>query len=1055
MKKPNQNLFRIAVLGFSLAVLHVPVSAAVGEKLAPENGNLKNVYAVQQQKPVSGKVTDSANSPIPGVSVVVKGTTIGTVTDTNGNFNISNVPSNATLTFTFIGMKSQQIEIGRKSTINVILEEETIGIEEVVAVGYGSQKKRDLTGAITSVRSEQIDKIPTASISSILQGKVAGLDIIQNTGEPGGGVTVRVRGISTLNSGTDPLYIVDGIPIMTNGMTEINQNSTAMNPLADIDPMDIESIEVLKDAASGAIYGSRAANGVIIITTKRGKSGKPVLSVNTTTGISSVRNQIGVLNARQYRELREDGIINAGIYNGKTGDFDTRARDSLSVSYGGDVFLQDNMFEQAVTQKYDLRLTGGTPNLRYAISSGFLDQDGILLNTKYQRVNTRVNVDYQATKSIKIGNSFAYSRSTSNRTSVGEGWSSIGGIITFAPTFPLYNPDGTYRQMVNDKVNPIVWATQIPASNSQNRLTANEYLHIDVLPGLMIQSDVSFDWIDIREDLFEPDWSNKQKQARANHRANRNFSLEVKNLLLYRKTFSDAHNISAMAGVTSQSWKSEKTSIYATDFASNTIITSNAAMNWTAGNTETEHRLLSHIGRLNYDYKSKYLAAMNFRRDGSSRFGANNRWATFLSPSLGWRFSDESFFSWVKFLDDGKFRVSYGLTGNESIGDYVTQGSYKVGGNYLGNVLISHKELYNPNLKWEQTEQFNFGLDLSLFDHRVEIVSDYYIKTTEDLLYRVAIPQTSGLSGLWSNWGSIENKGLDIAVIARPIYNNNFKWTSSFTFSKNKNKVLELPVEEEYKGVSVLRPGEPIGNFFGYTMKGVFAYDESNKFYPKGHENEGKQIIDESYTGNYVQLSNGLGGAVFRQGDVWFEDKNLDGVINENDRDVIGNAQPKFYGGLSNRFEYKRFAVDINMNYVYGNDIYSVFNVRRENMSGNTNYSDLVLDRWRKPGDITNVPKAIDGDPMQNGRVSTRWIEDGSYLKIRNITLSYEIPQEIISKVGMSRCIIAAQGQNLFTFTKYDGFDPEVNMSSGFEVGVDYGGYPTSKAFNFSVNIEF
>lgn len=1009
-----------------------------------------------QMLKVTGQVfANEDNSQLPGVSVTVKGTTIGTVTDSDGRFSIE-APENATLVFTFIGYLTEEVIVTGQKSILVSLIPDIKKLDEVVVVGYGTQKKRDLTGAITSVTSEQIDNIPTASITSVLQGKVAGLDIVQNTGEPGGGVTVRVRGTSTLNSGTDPLYIVDGIPIMSNAMTEINQNSTAMNPLSDIDPTDIESIEVLKDAASAAIYGSRAANGVILITTKRGKDGKPVLSLNASTGISMVRNQIGVLNASQYRQFREDAVINAGKYNNGTGDFDERARDSLSVSYGGDVNLQAEMFEKALTQKYDLKLTGGTPSLRYAISAGYLDQEGVLLATKYKRLNTRVNVDYQATKNIKIGNSFAYSRTNSNRTSVGTGWSSIGGIISFAPTFPLFNPDGTYRQQVNDKVNPIVWATQIPASNTQNRLVGNEYVHIDILPGLMIQSDISFDWVDLREDLFEPDWSNKQKQARGHHRANRNFSFENKNLLLYRKSFNNAHNFSAMAGVTNQSWKSERSSIYATDFASNSLTTTNAAMNWTAGNTESEHRMLSYIGRLNYDYKSRYLLTFNFRRDGSSRFGANKRWASFFAPSVGWRLSDEPFMAWSKkVLDDAKIRISYGQTGNESIGDYVSQGAYGVGGNYLGNVLISHKELYNPNIKWESTEQINYGLDMSLLNHRIEVVVDYYEKNTKDLLYRIAIPQTTGLSGLWSNWGSVENKGFELAVISRPVYGNNFRWTNSFTFAVNKNKITDLPVAEEYKGVSVLRPGEPIGNFYGYTMMGVFAYDNSNRFYPKDHEKAGQQIMDDTYTGPYVQLTNGVGGKTFREGDVWFQDKNQDGVIDEKDMGIIGNAQPKFYGGFSNRLEYKGLALDININYVYGNKIYSQFNRKREDMSGNTNYSTEILKRWRKPGDITDVPKAIDNDPMQNARVSTRWIEDGSYIKVRNISLSYELPKPWISKIGMSRCIVFVQGQNLFTITNYDGFDPEVNMSSGLEMGVDNGAYPTSRSYNFGVNVEF
>lgn len=1004
---------------------------------------------VVQNKKITGQVVSAEeNSPLPGVSIVLKGTSIGTVTDADGKFSLE-VPEKGVLTISFVGYLTEEVELAGQTTLNIALVQDVKNLEEVVVVGYGTVKKRDLTGAISTISSQQIGQIPNATVANILQGRAAGVDVVSNSGEPGGGITVRIRGVSTLNSGSEPLYIVDGVPIQTEALTKLNNGGTSMNPLADIDPNDIQSIEILKDAASGAIYGSRAANGVVLITTKRGKSGKPTISFNATHSVNWVSNKLDVLNAAEYRALQRDEMIN-GLSDGMVND-------SLSFKNSGDIDAQKELFRTAHTQKYDLRILGGTEKLRYSLGANYYDQDGIVIESWLKRLATRANVDYQVSDKFKIGSNFSYSYSTAKRTSQGD-MSTVGGAATYVPLWAIVAPDGSYYASTGGRANPVGYAHMIKNNNATHHLVGNEFIEWQILPGLTAKSSISLDYNNLEEDLFKDKAIDRSTYHSSIYSEGKYISWLNENILAYAKTFGK-HHLSVIGGATFQKWNSFSTYIDATGYKSDIITTINAASKYNTVSTfESAHSLESVLGRVNYDFDGRYLLAGTLRRDGSSRFGKKNRWGNFPSLQFGWKFSAERFMQWAKnVLTEGKIRYGYGTTGNESIGDYKWLGGYGVGYIYNGETGIAPESLYNPQLKWETSKSQNVGLDLWFFDQRLELSSDYYIKTTDGLLFEASIPSTSGFRSFTTNLGKLENRGFEIQATVRPIMTSKFQWLINGNIATNKSKVLELPNSKDiYRGVSVVREGEQVGSFYGYIMDGVFSTSADNKFYPKGHALEGQQVTDKNYTGPTVSLTHGQSGPAFKGGDVRFRDLNLDGVIDEKDRTVIGHATPKFFGGLSTSLVYGNFTLSVYLNFVSGNDIYNGLRAARESMSGVSNASRATLNRWRHEGDVTDMPAAIYGDPRLNARASSRWVEDGSYVKFRNISLQYQLPSSIAQKMKFSRAYIFLQGENLLTFTKYRGYDPEINMSdTNLEAGVDYGGYPSTKGFNFGLNVEF
>ena len=999
---------------------------------------------------VTGKVSDgSTGKPLPGVTVVIKGTTTGTATLGDGTFSLEVPSGNALLQFSSVGFKPLEVNISGRSVIDVSLEPDITMIDELVVVGYGSRKKRDLTGSISSISSENIRDTPVKDVLSALQGRAPGVVVTSNSGAPGDGITVRVRGFSSLNSGNDPLYVIDGVPVETTSLSSLNgYDMHSLNPLSDINPGDIESIEILKDAASTAIYGSRAANGVVLITTKRGKEGKAVLSINYFSGISEITRHLGVLNATQWRQAIIDSYANLDRYNNAKTPTEPHwtAIDSLNPMNSGDVDWQSVMYRTAWQHQAELGVQGGNSNAKYAFSTSYLDQDGIFLASNYKRITSRLNTDFKVSKRVTIGQNISFTNAKNNRINAGGtgNLSLVQSILVRPPIYSLTYPDGSPINYFNGKRNPVGMAEECTHLNVTNRTTGNQYLEYNITPDLMFRTNVSVDFIAMKEDEFYP--TTVDYRAGYNWgsvRARNNLTWSNENYLTYSKTFREAHSLSAMAGFSMQDWKTETTGLDGLYFASDNIRTLNGAgtISNQAVNRTDEHSMFSYYGRVSYGYKGKYLAEANMRADGSSRFGVENRFGYFPSASAAWRFSDEPFMQKAGFLSDGKIRVSVGQGGNESIPNYVSGGEFAIGTNYLTNSGAAPTVMPNQALKWEVTTQYNLGIDLAVLDNRVSFTGDFYIKNTSDLLFAVPIPETTGFGYITRNIGDISNRGMEFSLNSHNI-DKAFQWTTNFNIGFNTNEVVSLPQEVLTNGYiqngtyHILKEGEPIGTFYGWEFLGVYARDEDN--------------VDQVKFGSAT-------GKVFKGGDIIWDDLNNDKIINDEDKQIIGNAQPLFAGGFNNDFSWKNFGLNLFFQFCYGNDIYSHLNNMRNWVFAYNNVSTDALNRWRKQGDVTDYPAPVRNDPMRNEylRVSDRWIEDGSYLRLKNVTFSYTIPQELTSKAGISKLKAYVTGQNLVTWTHYTGYDPEVNSYSGLQVGVDEGAYPQSRTVIFGINLEF
>ncbi|MDP3452018.1 MAG: TonB-dependent receptor [Bacteroidales bacterium] len=997
---------------------------------------------------VSGKVVDGNNEPIMGVNVSVLGERRGVITDAMGLFTLQ-TGRDKTISFSCLGYKSRELPANQLTGGPVVLQEDASLLDELVVIGYGTKRKRDLTGSIASVSSKDIESTPIKDVLTAMQGRVAGVQIISSSGAPGSSMQIRVRGASSLNSGNSPLYVVDGIPIETTSSSLLNvDDEHGLSALSYLNPGDIESIEVLKDAASSSIYGSRAANGVVLITTKRGKEGRAKISLNSTFGVSNITRKLSVLNSRQWREFIIEGYKNYDQHMGlaKETAIHWTVVDSLNPVNSGDGDWQSLMYNTAYEKQIGLNISGGSKNMLYSVSTSYLDQEGIIRNSKYKRFTTRANTEFIATEHIKVGTNIAYTYSTNDRISAGGmgNRSMVVALLTRPPTYALNYPDGSYLGYLNGKRNPIALAEECLHLNTSHRVNANEYLEIKFTDWLKFKSSLSVDFEAMKEDEFFPTTVDYRVGYNTGAvRVAEYFTWANENYFTYNQSFGQ-HHVGGLLGFSQQEWKTDVTGLNGLSFVSDDIRTLNGAgtISGQEVNVAYGHSMASFFARGTYDYKGKYLFEANIRADGSSRFGKNNRFGYFPSASAAWRFSDEKWFRNLKFINDAKIRVSIGQTGNEAIDNYTAQGTFITGRNYLTNAGVAPNQMPNADLTWETTTQYNLGLDLSFFYGRLDFVFDAYIKNTSDLLYEVPMPNTTGFSSVINNVGEIQNKGLEFSITSRNFVND-FKWSTSFNISFNKNKVLSLPKEVLVNGYiqngsfHILKEGEPVSTFFGYKYKGIYAYDTDNT----------NQLRHLTSTGK-----------IFKGGDVIWEDIDKNGYIDQNDRTIIGNAQPLFVGGLSNDFSYKNFSLNVFMQFCYGNDIYNNVDYYRNSIFSYNNVStEFYYNAWRNQGDVTNHPKVVRNDPMQNeARVQSRWVEDGSYLKIKTATLSYEVPKKIVDKINLQSLRLYITGSNLLTFTNYSGYDPDVNtLASGLRQGVDYGSYPQSRTFLFGLNIGF
>ena len=901
------------------------------------------------------------------------------------------------------------------------LKEKTI--EEVVVIGYGKAKAKDLTGSVSVINLNKTGNQPVADIGQAIQGRASGVTVI-NSGEPGSNVTFRIRGTGTIQN-NNPLIVVDGMPL-NGGLNQINMS-------------DVESINILKDASSTAIYGSRGANGVVMITTKRGAKGG-ILNFDTFTGIQSVSNMIKVLDASQYAQLNNEMLANGGLT--------PNPEFANPSSLGAGTNWLAALFNPSILSSYSLSYGDRSEKSNLYVSTSYFNQKGVVLNTNYDRYIVQINGDTKLKSFLKIGNSVKLQHDIKKNGSY-----DIKGTILSLPTRPIYDTNGNWAGpgsnplLYGDIDNPIGKATIVENSTKGYNIQGNIYAEAEIIKDLKFKSLGGIETNIWYNRTWSPKYSwgvKSQENSYLFEGSNRSITLLWDNTLTYDKTIGK-HHINAVIGSSAQNNKYNYLSASVQKFASdNTQQIDNGILQPVQHGNASEWAIMSYLGRVNYNFANKYYVTATIRRDGSSRFGMDNRWGWFPSAALAWRISNENFLKNSNVINNLKLRLGYGITGNQEIGNYSFSSSYNT---YLYNFNNSYVSavlptvLPNPNVKWEGQEQYNAGFDLDLFNNRISLIVDGYVKNTNDMLVPMSVPVTSGYSDVYVpsiNAGKIQNKGFEVTLSTKNIIKNDFKWSSDAVFSYNKNNVESInsdtPIITASGGfnsaIGLIKAGYPVNVFYGYITDGIFQ----------------NQAEVDSHA---VQMPGSNSATSTAPGDIRFKDLNNDGVVNDKDRTIIGNPNPKFTFSFNNTFSYKNFDLTIFLQGSYGNDIFNANRMYTEAMSIIQNQSTAVLGRWTGEGTSNNIPRAIYGDPNQNSRVSDRYIEDGSYLKIKNINLSYTLPKDVFGQ-NFNSVKIFVSAQNLVTWTKYSGFDPEVPVN-----GIDNGTYPITRTVSLGLNIGF
>jgi TonB-linked SusC/RagA family outer membrane protein len=1001
---------------------------------------------------ISGRVTSDANETLPGVSIVLKGTTTGTTTDANGNYTLPLPSANGVLVFSFIGFQTQEVPINNRSMINVALVTDVQALKEVVVVGYGTQRRQELTTAVTSVGAQAIARQPVAGFDQALQGQAPGIQVTAPTGAPGAGINIRIRGNNSISLTNSPLYVIDGVPVLPTYDQELGIGNQRPNPLNTLNPNDIESIDVLKDGAAAAIYGLRASNGVVVITTKRGKTGKPQVSLNVYYGSQQLRKKLDLLNARQFAGYFNEAQVAAG---------NAPAFSNLdTIPYNTD--WQDAVYRTGPIQNYQLSLSGGTDRTKYYVSGGYFKQDGILLNSGFDRYNFKLNLDQQLGDRFRMGASLNLSR-TNNNTSVRselglQNSGTVLGALAQIPTIPVRNANGSYG------INPFQQLDN-PVGNlleTHNRaiiyqVIGNMYGELDILKNLALRSSLGIDFRTQLENQFisrdYPGTQNASAATRgsASTATNQQVVWLWENTLTYDPDLGSNHKLTLLAGQSVQASDRFTSRASVSGFPSNAVPYLTAGTQFTAPSSyQDQWGLLSFFARAIYNYQERYLATLSLRADGSSRFASGNRFGYFPALSLGWRVSRESFFPQSKVVNDLKLRLSYGANGNQEIGAYQRFSTYASGANYAGTGGIqggiAPQQIGNNNLSWETTKQFNVGIDAGLFNNRITVTVDAYLKRTTNLLTNVPLPFNAGAQTpqIIQNIGDIQNKGLEFGINSTNIQRegSGLNWTTSFNISLNRSQVLDIGTlrnaegqEEERQIIgdyTITRKGDPLGAFYGYVVQGIFQSTD--------------EIAQAATQPNNPQ-----------PGDIRFTDLNGDGVIDANDRRVIGNPNPQFIAGLTNTLTYKGFELSFLFQGSFGNDIYNQNRVSIEGMAEPFNQTARVLNRWTAGNTNTDIPRAVRYDPNQNNRFSTRFVESGTYTRLKNLTLAYNIPSKPLQRAKVSGIRVYLTGQNLLTFTNYTGYDPEVSADPFSSVGFgrDYGVYPQARTYTAGINVTF
>lgn len=1012
---------------------------------------LANPMDQPQDFTVSGTVTDNTGMPLPGASILEKGTTNGVQTDFDGNYTLTVPDKNAILVVSYIGFATKEITIDGQSVINITLEESAAALDEIVVIGYGSVKKSDLTGAVSSLKAEDMNPGANVSVDQMLQGRAAGVQISQNSSEPGGGLSIRVRGASSINAGNEPLYVIDGFPIDNSsnlsgaglGSTPedatgggiaggaIGNNINPRNPLNSLSPSDIESIEILKDASATAIYGSRGANGVVLITTKKGRSDKMTISYNTYAGTQSIANEIDVLSTSQYIQFMND-LAND---RGNAPIFDQAAIDAI----GTGTAWQQQVFHSAPLSDHNLSVSGGVGNSKIYASLNYFNQDGIVKNTGITKYIARLNFDTKVGERLDIGLNMNASRIDDQNgldgVNTNESAGPIYSSLLYDPTEPIYNPDGTLAQSTNLTINnPVTLIQGVSSKGKTNRILTNFYMNYKIAEGLSAKLNLGADIQNSWRNIFVSSLTLRGQPARgvADLTALERDSYLGEFTVNYNKEFNPNHRIDLLGGITYQKFNTFVFNGNISGFPSDELETNNLGLGDTNNDNlfsnKEDNSLFSYLGRINYTLMDKFLFTASLRADGSSRFGTNNKYGYFPSFAFGYKLSEEPFVP--EMFKELKVRASWGQTGNQDIANYASQLTFGPGGLVVfdgtSQNSVQPLRIANPDLKWETTTQFNVGIDASLFNGRISTTVDYFKKNTIDLLFNLPLPRSSGYASILSNVGEVNNEGFELLINSTNISTDSFSWNTSLNFSTVKNEVVDLGrVDQIVTGniqatgnTAIIKVGSPLASYYGYEIDGIQQAGDADPGFPN--------VVDQ----------------------------NNDGVINTEDQVILGDPFPSFTYGISNEFKYKNIGLSFFFQGVEGQDLLNV-NVIESMYPSNDRRNRLAMmgDRWSPSNTDARWPSATNPNAYDGGKVNSLTVLDASFLRLKNVQLSYDVPVDNVKMLSALRIYVT--GQNLFTITDYVGYDPEANSFGRSNVKVDYSSYPLARTFIFGLNATF
>jgi TonB-dependent starch-binding outer membrane protein SusC len=1012
-----------------------------------------------QTREITGKITDQKDgTPLVGATVTVKGSKLSTATAADGTFSLT-VPAGAkTLVISSVGFTSKEIAVSDNVSLSLAAGDNALS--EVVVVGYGTKIKRDLTGSVSRVSAKELNNTPVTSFESALQGRAAGVLVEQQNGKLGQGIKVRIRGASSVSGGSEPLYVVDGVPVTT---IDLSSNGATTNPLADINTNDIESIEILKDASSAAIYGSRGSNGVVLITTKRGKAGKSKIDFGYFTGTQEPTRLRDFMNSQQFVEYSRQAGVGAGKYEYRLGLWDTEqegiddwlgfvesrlnrysAGNEDYKTYKVQTDWQKQAFQRAPISQYDISMSGGNDKTTFFMSGQFLDQTGIAKGNSLKRYNGRLNLDHKMNNWLTVGMNLSFARTLNYRVSNDNAFSTPLQSVALSPITPLIDPR---TDLLSGELNPTTGQpnTNYPVyynpmlnvkgayyNTFVNRTLGNLYGQAQLAKGLTFRTEFGMDQLNQTEEAYYgPITQRNSSYPRGGGftTADQILNFNTNNFFRYATNFNDIHNIDVVAGMSYQDQNLFTQGGTAEAFPSSAYkkLTS-AGTKSDATSSESEFSFLSYFSRINYKLLDKYLLALSGRYDASSRFGPNSRWGFFPAASVGWIVSEEKFLAnsrWLSFL---KLKASYGLTGNAEIGNYPWQGLWTGDAAYASIPGQRPSQLANPDLKWETTASADFGVEFGILKNRLTAEVDYYIRNTTDLLLAVEVPGTSGFTSQIRNLGKMNNKGIEFSISSENIATRNFRWSTNLNFGMNKNKITDLNGQELGVGnINRAKEGQPIGVFVGREFAGADPTNGDAVWFKNTVDASGK--VDRTPTSDY----------------------------NEAQEVVLGSPNPDFIYGVRNNFTFKGFDLDIFLQGVQGNNIYDGGG-QYMSASGSNGFDNQTVDQlaaWKNPGDITMVPEARTF--YANGTdPSSRWLYSGSYLRVKQLTLGYNLPKTVLSKIKIERARFYVRGQNLFTFTKYKGWDPEVNadyQATNINQGVDFYSIPQLRTIIFGISI--